>query len=122
MAEELGVQILYEAEVIDLLLENGLFTSAVAHYCGTRHTVAARAVVVASGGYQANLDWLKEHWGNAADNFIVRGTPFDKGTMLRVLLLALRTTSAMGFLLATHIGFVLGLFITMPYGKFIHAA
>jgi citrate/tricarballylate utilization protein len=38
-----------------------------------------------------------------------------------LLLLALRTTPAMGFLLAIHIGFVLGLFITMPYGKFIHA-
>jgi citrate/tricarballylate utilization protein len=37
------------------------------------------------------------------------------------LLLFLRETSAMGILLAIHLGFVLGLFITMPYGKFIHA-
>jgi tricarballylate dehydrogenase len=41
---------------------------------------------VASGGFQANLDWLKKHWGEAADNFIIRGTPYDKGVMLRVLL------------------------------------
>jgi citrate/tricarballylate utilization protein len=26
----------------------------------------------------------------------------------------------MGSLLAVHIGFVLALFITMPYGKFVH--
>jgi citrate/tricarballylate utilization protein len=38
-----------------------------------------------------------------------------------LLLLCLRTTPAMGTLLATHLGFVLALFITMPYGKFVHA-
>jgi citrate/tricarballylate utilization protein len=32
-----------------------------------------------------------------------------------------RETAAMGTLLTVHLGFVLGLFITMPYGKFIHA-
>jgi len=35
-------------------------------------------------------------------------------------LLALRGTSAMGTLLAVHLGFVLALFLTLPYGKFVH--
>ena len=35
-------------------------------------------------------------------------------------LLALRDTSAMGILLAVHLGFVLGLFFSLPYGKFVH--
>jgi citrate/tricarballylate utilization protein len=35
-------------------------------------------------------------------------------------LLAYRDTSAMPALLATHLGFVMGLFLTMPYGKFAH--
>lgn len=35
-------------------------------------------------------------------------------------LLALRETSAMGILLAVHLGFVLGLFLLMPYSKFVH--
>jgi len=35
-------------------------------------------------------------------------------------LLALRDTAAMGILLAVHLGFVLALFLTMPYGKFVH--
>jgi tricarballylate dehydrogenase len=43
-------------------------------------------VVLASGGFQANIDWLKEHWGETANNFIVRGSPYDKGRMLRVML------------------------------------
>ena len=38
-----------------------------------------------------------------------------------LLLLALRATPLMGTLLAVHLGFVLALFITMPYGKFVHA-
>jgi citrate/tricarballylate utilization protein len=38
-----------------------------------------------------------------------------------LLLLALRDSPAMGVLLAVHLGIVLGLFITMPYGKFVHA-
>ena len=37
------------------------------------------------------------------------------------MLLVLRETPAMGILLAVHLGVVLGLFLTMPYGKFVHA-
>jgi citrate/tricarballylate utilization protein len=35
-------------------------------------------------------------------------------------LLVLRETPAMGLLLAIHLGVVFGLFVTMPYGKFVH--
>jgi len=35
-------------------------------------------------------------------------------------LLALRDTAAMGIVLAVHLGVVLGLFLSMPYGKFVH--
>ena len=37
-----------------------------------------------------------------------------------LLLLVLRETAAMGWLLAIHLGVVLGLFLTLPYGKFVH--
>lgn len=36
-------------------------------------------------------------------------------------LLALRETRAMGVTLAMHLGFVLALFLLLPYGKFMHA-
>jgi citrate/tricarballylate utilization protein len=35
-------------------------------------------------------------------------------------LLGLRSTPAMGLLLAIHLGIVFALFLTMPYGKFVH--
>jgi citrate/tricarballylate utilization protein len=37
-----------------------------------------------------------------------------------LLLMALRETAAMGVLLAVHLGVVFSLFLTMPYGKFVH--
>jgi len=37
-----------------------------------------------------------------------------------LLLMLLRDTPAMGILLAVHLGVVLGLFLSMPYGKFVH--
>ncbi|MEQ1612044.1 MAG: tricarballylate utilization 4Fe-4S protein TcuB [Hyphomicrobiaceae bacterium] len=37
-----------------------------------------------------------------------------------LLLLVLRATPAMGMLLAIHLGVVFALFLTMPYGKFVH--
>ncbi|MCH8267653.1 MAG: tricarballylate utilization protein TcuB, partial [Acidobacteria bacterium] len=36
-------------------------------------------------------------------------------------LLALRETAAMGVMLAVHLGIVMALFLTLPYGKFVHA-
>jgi citrate/tricarballylate utilization protein len=38
-----------------------------------------------------------------------------------LLLLLFRETAAMGLLLAAHLGAVLGMFLTMPFGKFAHA-
>ena len=37
-----------------------------------------------------------------------------------LVLLALRATTAMGTLLAVHLGVVLALFVVMPYSKFVH--
>lgn len=85
-AEKLGVSISYETKVQDLVIEDGEFKEAIVVRDGQTLRIKASAVVVASGGFQANLDWLKEEWGEAAENFIVRGSPYDRGRMLRVLL------------------------------------
>ena len=85
-AQKLGVEIAYESEVRDLKIDEGKFSSALVVSNGNSHEVKAKAVVVASGGFQANIPWLKEHWGEAAENFIIRGTPYNRGRLLRVLL------------------------------------
>ena len=42
--------------------------------------------MAATGGFQANEDWLRDAWGPVADNFIIRGTPYNKGRLLRLLI------------------------------------
>lgn len=85
-AERKGVQILYDAEVIDLQIEDNRFRVAHARIGSREVTVTAKAVVLASGGFESNLEWLKEAWGDAADNFIVRGTSYNQGKVLKVML------------------------------------
>jgi len=48
--------------------------------------IRASALVAAAGGFEANIEWLKEHWGEAADNFLIRGTPYNRGAVLKMLL------------------------------------
>ena len=85
-AERLGVNVRYEAEVIGLDLRDGHFHSASVVMSGKTVTISAKAVVVAAGGFQSNLAWLRQAWGPAADNFLIRGAPFDTGTLLKILL------------------------------------
>lgn len=85
-ADKLGVNIVYGAEARDLMIHDNRFVSARIMLDNLSRMVRAKSVVVASGGFQANIEWLKEHWGESADNFIIRGTPYNRGRMLRVLL------------------------------------
>jgi len=79
-AERLGIDVLYEAEVAGIDVRE----------CSVRlqpdRTIRAKALVLASGGFESNLPWLKEAWGDAADNFIIRGTPYNTGGPLRAML------------------------------------
>ena len=85
-AEKLGVDILYDTEVISLNMQDGAVRSADITYRGFPETVHARCVVASSGGFQANLDWMRQHWGDAVDNFVIRGTPYNRGRVLKNLL------------------------------------
>jgi tricarballylate dehydrogenase len=85
-AERLGVDILYDAEVLDLEIDNGMFLSATLKQGDGRTKVRASTLVAAAGGFEANLEWLREYWGEAADNFLVRGTPYNRGSILKMLL------------------------------------
>ena len=87
-AANLGVDIAYDAEVVELRIDGGRFASAVVRHGGALHEVRARAVVAAAGGFESNFEWLREAWGEAADNFICRGTPYNRGVVLKQLLAA----------------------------------
>jgi tricarballylate dehydrogenase len=85
-AENLGVAIAYDAEVVGLEIDDGMFLAAQVRVAAGTVRIAASTLVAAAGGFEANIDWLKEHWGAAADNFLIRGTPYNRGTILKMLL------------------------------------
>jgi tricarballylate dehydrogenase len=67
-------------------LDDGFIRSVDITYKGFPETVHAKCVVASSGGFQASLDWMREYWGDAVDNFVIRGTPYNKGRVLKNLL------------------------------------
>lgn len=85
-AEKLGVNIIYDSEVTSLDLDDGFVRSVDITERGFPKTLHAKAVIACSGGFQANTGWMHELWGAAADNFVIRGTPYNRGFILKNLL------------------------------------
>lgn len=85
-AEALGIEVLYEAPVTHLELEGNRITRVDFTHGGARHSLCPPAVVVASGGFQGNIERLAEAWGPEAENFLIRGTPYNRGDVLFDLL------------------------------------
>ncbi len=85
-ASRTGIDVAYDAEVVGMDLAAGRCDAVRVRVDARETAVRAKAVVVASGGFEANLEWLREAWGDAVDGFVVRGTPYNRGTVLRMLL------------------------------------
>ncbi|MCX8133418.1 MAG: FAD-dependent tricarballylate dehydrogenase TcuA [Roseococcus sp.] len=85
-AERLGITILYDTEVQHIALEDGFAREAIVAWRGFPRRIRFKAVVASAGGFQANREWLRRYWGDAADRFQIRGTPYAQGRVLRNLL------------------------------------
>jgi tricarballylate dehydrogenase len=96
-AERLGVRIDYEAEVAELEIEDGRFVAAWASHKQAdgqlrRERIEARACVLAAGGFESNREWLRNAWGQneigeyPSDQFLIRGTRYNQGTLLRFMM------------------------------------
>ena len=87
-AELRGIRIAYDSPVKELELQNGRFVAAL---CGNER-IEAKSCVLAAGGFESNREWLREAWGvnergeHPADNFLIRGTRFNTGDLLRFML------------------------------------
>ncbi len=86
-AAQLGVEVRYDTELVDIDLDSntGECVAAWVESLGRRIRIRTGTFIAASGGFEANLEWLREYWGPAAENFIVRGTPFNRGRTLEIL-------------------------------------
>ena len=87
-ARKLGIEVQFDAEVCGLEVRPGDFHQITVGSEAAARLYEAKVVVAASGGFEANLDWLGEYWGEAAQNFLIRGTPYNKGGVLKLLLAA----------------------------------
>ncbi len=85
-AERLGIGVWYGAEVTSLEIDGATLRAVVVRQGERTSRIEGRMFVLAAGGFESNLDWLKQIWGAAADNFIIRGTPYNTGTVLRLML------------------------------------
>jgi tricarballylate dehydrogenase len=87
-AENHGVQIRYDAPVDRLELKDGRFVAA---YCQGQR-IEAKACVLAAGGFESNREWVREAWGQnelgewPADNFLIRGTRFNQGVLIKFMM------------------------------------
>jgi tricarballylate dehydrogenase len=88
-AEQLGIQIRYNAPVKSLDLDGTTFKAAILEN-GER--IEAKTCILACGGFESNREWLRSAWGQnpngewPADNFLIRGTRFNRGDVLKFLL------------------------------------
>ena len=85
-ADQMRIRVRYDAQVTDIDLVDGHIRSIAVRTPEGVVVVRAKVFVLAAGGFESNLEWLKEIWGDAADNFIVRGTPYNRGVVLRSML------------------------------------
>ena len=88
-AERLGVRIRYDTPVVAIERDGDRFVAA---RTADGDRIEAKTCVLAAGGFESNRDWLREAWGRnergewPADNFLIRGTRFNQGVLLKHLL------------------------------------
>lgn len=89
-AQALGVEVLYDTPVDSIELSGDRFVAA---RSGERR-FPAKTCVLAAGGFESNIEWLREAWGQnergewPADNFLIRGTRFNQGVLLKAMIAA----------------------------------
>jgi tricarballylate dehydrogenase len=82
------VDIRYETPVDDIEFDGARF---VAVRSGEQR-FEGNACVLAAGGFESNREWLREAWGQnergewPTDNFLIRGTRFNMGGVLKVMM------------------------------------
>lgn len=85
-AIKLKVKCLCDTEVLKLNIIDNKFKSAVLKENDIETKINAKALIIASGGFQGNENWMKEAWGDISKNFLIRGTPYNTGGLIREML------------------------------------
>jgi tricarballylate dehydrogenase len=85
-AERDGIEVWYESRALGLIHNDGGVNGVIVRRDGRTVNLAARAVVIASGGFEANVEWRTRYLGAGWDLAKVRGSRFNTGDGIRMAL------------------------------------
>ena len=85
-AQKNKIEIRYKARAISLLYNDYGVHGVKVNQNGRTIELKARAIVLASGGFQANTEWRARYLGPGWDTAKVRGTRFNTGDGIRMAL------------------------------------
>ena len=85
-ARRAGVEIRHRARALSLLVDDRGVSGLRVKHEGRTHTIRARAVVLACGGFEANHEWRARYLGPGWDLARVRGTRYNTGDGIRMAL------------------------------------
>ena len=85
-AAKVGITVSYDTRATELIYDGERVTGVRANRNGKRAEFAARAVVLACGGFEANPEWRARYLGPGWELAKVRGTRFNVGDGLRMAL------------------------------------
>lgn len=85
-AQRAGIDIAFETKAESLVRDNGRVTGVRLLSGEVESTVTAGAVVLGSGGFEANVEWRTRYLGPGWDLAKVRGSKFNDGSGIRMAL------------------------------------
>jgi tricarballylate dehydrogenase len=85
-AKKRGIEIRYRTRALDLLTDGDRVTGVRIRHDSKVSEIKGKAVVLASGGFQANPEWRTRYLGPGWDLAKVRGTRFNTGDGIRMAL------------------------------------
>ncbi len=85
-ATDAGIDILYDTRALSLIADETGVQGVEIQRNGKREVLAARSVVLASGGFEANHEWRARYLGPGWDLAKVRGSRFNTGDGIRMAL------------------------------------
>jgi len=85
-AKKASIAIAYEARALSLITDDDGVKGVRVRHKGKTVEVAAKCVVLAAGGFQANAEWRTRYMGPGWELAKVRGTRFNTGDGIRMAL------------------------------------
>ena len=85
-AEKAGIEVKYRTRATALVERGGVVEGVLVRQGRETHEIRARAVVLASGGFESNAEWRTRYLGPGWDLVKVRGTRFNTGDGIRMAL------------------------------------